>query len=202
MNTLLAAILPFSLTLQLGAQAPASEEKPPPKPAEAQAPSGGAGGHGEVDELTFDSRDYTPEQLIRLEKLYSLIVCKCPRENWTKSLAGCPEGCALEQKVQVRQAVKAGKTDEEILAEQVKLYGPQVLARTPAEGLAGFYLYLLPFLCLAFFAIVMVLILRRLTRRTARPEVLAGQTPAPAAAPSREDEEWSRKIEQELQEME
>lgn len=193
MKLLLPPLILFCLSLQLSAQ----------------APPGGAGGHGEADELTFDSRDYTPEQLLRLEKLFSLIVCKCPRENWTKSLAGCPEGCALEQKVQARQAVKAGKTDEEILAEQVKLYGPQVLARTPAEGLAGFYLYLLPFLCLAFFATVMVLILRRLTRRTARPEVQAAAEPgaegapgAAAAASSPEDEEWSRKIEQELQEME
>ena len=165
----------------------------------AQAPQDDGHGHGTEDEQ-FDSRAYTKEQLDRIEYLFGQVVCACPRENWTKSLAGCPEGCALPQKIQVRRGVKAGKSDEEILAEQVQVHGSQALARTPAEGFAGFYLYVLPFVALVIFLAVVVILLRALTRKSA-VAIQETSRPVPTQAATGGDKKWGERIEAELKEM-
>jgi hypothetical protein len=168
--------------------------------AQAQGAAGSAerspdDGHGHEAER-FDSRDWKPEDLARMERLFGLIICACPREGWTKTLSGCPDGCADPQKGAVRAAMRAGQSDEQILAAQEARHGPRVLARASAEGASGLTLYLGPFVVLAVLATLVILLLRRLTRGLPDPAA------APASRkPDASDEAWGRRIEKELESM-
>lgn len=166
----------------------------------------------------FDSRGYTPEELARIDRLFGMIVCKCPDEGWTRSLSGCPNSCADEQKSQVRAAVKAGWSDERILDDQRDRYGPKAIGRTSAGGLSGMLLYLGPFLAFLAFLVVVVMVVRRLSRPLTASggdleAALSPQSPpsgAPGARPSEtpehpelseEDRRLGEEIERELEEM-
>jgi cytochrome c-type biogenesis protein CcmH/NrfF len=166
-------------------------------------------GHAAGDDKELE--DFSAAEKARVFRLFGLVVCACPKENWTKSLAGCPDGCAIPQKDTIKTRVKAGKSDEEILAEQVERYGPEVLARPPFEGLSGFTIYVLPFLVLAALTVVVLQVLKRAVKPApaAGPSVGAGAAAAAAAgaappkrALSDEERRIGDAIERELQEME
>jgi cytochrome c-type biogenesis protein CcmH/NrfF len=145
----------------------------------------------------FMPNNFTPEQRVRIERLFKEIICKCPKEGWTKTLEGCPDGCADQQKNQVRVAVQQGISDAAILATQESAYGPRVLARTRAEGLTGFFVYFMPFIVLAAFSALVVVVLVRLTRRTSA----ATESSSSGGTLSAADREWDDEIERELEEM-
>lgn len=52
----------------------------------------------------------------RYRRLTGLLVCACPDENWTRTLHGCPDGCANPQKEELRALLVADKSDADILA--------------------------------------------------------------------------------------
>jgi cytochrome c-type biogenesis protein CcmH/NrfF len=135
---------------------------------------------------------------MRRDFLLRSLVCWCPKEEWTRTVAGCAEGCADEQKDLVAQWLAQGYTDEEILARMVAhpKGGPRVRAAPDATGtnLIG---YVAPFAIFGAAAGVAVLALRRVIRRRSK-EGRAGVA-RPAA---RSDEELADRIERELKEME
>ncbi len=171
----------------------------------AQEPSAGLGEHDhDHDTPAFDSRNYTPEEIARIDRLFGMIVCACPRESWTLSLSGCPRSCANGQKSEVRAAVKEGWSDERILEEQRDRHGVKAVGRASAAGLSGFLLYLGPIL--AFLAVLIVLVLR--LRKLVRPLAwLASEGAAPSRESPREgelseeDRRLGDQIDRELAEM-
>ena len=70
------------------------------------------------------------EDIRRLNRLYAEFKCKCPKENWTRTLAGCFEPCVDPQKGLVRRLVAEGLSDEKIRLRMILDAGTeQVLAR-------------------------------------------------------------------------
>jgi len=133
----------------------------------------GAEGHG-MEGKPYDPADYTPGQRERVDRLFTLVICACPKEGYTKTLAGCPDGCADEQKREVRAGVKAGKTDQQILDEQVMVHGTKQVLSLPDSRLA----HLVPYLALA----VMVLVVLAILVASVRPRPPAGAAIRGAAA--------------------
>ncbi len=176
----------------------------PPRPA-----AGGAG-HGEAGK-PYDPREFTPEQRDRIEKLFARVICDCPRENWSKTLAGCPDGCSEDQKKKIREAVKRGLTDEQVLDEQLAAHGGdrRVLAE-PDSPLASLF----PYLTLGVLTAIVVLVLiasirpRPAARPPAKAAGIAGMDGTKALAESgrgaaAEDERRiADAVEKDLQEME
>jgi len=153
-------------------------------------------GHGESPQ-PYDPREFAPEQRERMERLFYRVMCACPRENWSRTLAGCPEACADPQKREIRAAVKAGKTDQEILEEQQKKYGPQALA-IPDSTLAS----LLPYLGLGTLTVIVLWILYRSVHRAPR-DSRAEETSeiSEESSLSAEDQRISEVVERDLREM-
>ena len=168
-------------------------------PVSAQESSGGAlddhdhaPGHVHDD---IDPQSFTAAEKSRINRLFDFVICQCPKESWTKTLNGCPDGGADLQKGQIRTAIRDGKTDQEILDEQVKLYSPKVLARTPAEGRTGFMVYALPFIVLAVAGGLVLVVLTAVVKPIAQPA--GGALPK-----TTEDRAIDAQIERELEEME
>ena len=86
---------------------------------------------------------------------------------------------AEEVRRDVRERLRAGQTREQILDAYVARYGPQILAQPPAKGIAR-SLYVLPVLLLVVSGGVVILAIRRFTRRPASP--LESTTPVHANA--------------------
>jgi cytochrome c-type biogenesis protein CcmH/NrfF len=154
-------------------------------------------GHGEASK-PYDSKDWSPEERRRLDHLFGQIVCACPKEGWSKTLAGCPDGCSEKQKAEVRAALKAGKTDEEIIAEQVRIYGTEQVKALPDSPLA----HLFPFVALGALAVLAVAFLVR----SVRPRRPGAAEPPPAAAvraegPAAGQNEIEEAVERDLREM-
>ena len=122
-------------------------------------------GHGQRSGPSPDSREFSGEQRVRIRKLEERITCACPKENWTKTLYHCPDGCADPQKSQIRAAIREGKSDSEILEQQKQRYGPKALAQ-PGWGGGGKWTYLLPGgICVAAIAVTLA-VLSILVRRS------------------------------------
>jgi cytochrome c-type biogenesis protein CcmH/NrfF len=137
----------------------------------------------------------------RHEGLERAIMCWCKTENWTRTLAGCAEGCAEEQKGYIREWLEGGFTDEEIIARMVAhpSGGDRVRAVPEATGTNRLG-YVAPFAFLAAAACVLLLVLRRFVRPGAGDGGRAAG--AEAGAPPDDEDEISRRIERELEEME
>jgi cytochrome c-type biogenesis protein CcmH/NrfF len=166
--------------------------------AAAQGPQESGHGHAAP---AYDLRDFTPEERGRIDHLQSVLICACPTEGWAKTLNGCQEGCAQPQKTAIRAAIKAGKTDQEIIDEQVQAFGERVKA-IPDSTLSR----LVPFLALSALTVVVLGLLLRSVRRKGvggagpgRPR-RAGEPPAAAADPGRE-KELADLVERDLTEM-
>jgi len=130
--------VPFvaALALLIAASSRAGDEPPPRPPA--GAPEVDEHGHSVHSHYPYDPRDFTAEQRERIERLFRHVICACPRENFTKTLAGCPDDCADTQKGMIRAAVKAGKTDQEIFDEQVRAAGTRQVLSVPESALAHY----------------------------------------------------------------
>jgi hypothetical protein len=91
-----------------------------------------AAGFGIREGLTQDAPAVAPPgaDARRLNRLYAEFKCKCPKENWTRTLAGCFEPCVDPQKGLVRRLVAEGLSDEKIRLRMILDAGTeQVLAR-------------------------------------------------------------------------
>lgn len=83
-------------------------------------------GHRAPDLLTLS--DLTPEQRHLAEDAFGRVVCACPNENWSKTLAMCPDGCAVPQKQMIMTRIREGWPIAQIVAEQVQEHGPKAAA--------------------------------------------------------------------------
>jgi cytochrome c-type biogenesis protein CcmH/NrfF len=190
-----ACVLTFVLPLAsaLLAQEPAGIDLPP-----LEQDAGMAAGHGEPAK-PYDPRDFTTPERERIELLFQQVMCKCPREDWSKTLAGCPDGCAEQQKAEIRAAVKAGKKDDQIIAEQVGRYGREARAR-PDSLLAHWG----PYLALAACGILALLALSRALRPAKPvPEAVsvAAAPPAETVTASEDERRLEEEVERDLREM-
>ena len=162
---------------------------------------GGGGPRSEDPRALADSlvkgavKEYTDFRTDRLERS---IICWCPNENWTRTLAGCGEGCAEEQKKLVKDWVEEGCTDEEIMRrmEEHPKGGPRTRAVPLLTG-TNWFAYVFPFLLFGAAVTLVAVVLRRVTgqRKPAGPHVSE-------AAPAALDPDWDQKIEEELKELE
>ncbi len=146
------------------------------------------GGHEASEPGRVHIADLPVESRQRVHHLWSELVCACPDENWSKSLANCPDRCADAQKAEVVVAVAAGSSDEDVLAAQVARYGSKVLGSQPTA-------FLVPIVLALGGAGVLVFVYRRWRRASG---VAAGE--AAAAATSLRPEEIAA-VERELGEI-
>ncbi|HVR75305.1 MAG TPA: cytochrome c-type biogenesis protein CcmH [Planctomycetota bacterium] len=133
---------------------------------------------------------------MRTSRLHQGLICWCREENWTRTLQGCTDTCAMPQKTMIETWIAEGYMDEEIIQKMVDhpLGGPKVRALPEAKGW-NLVAYWLPF---ALGAVGIVLVAVRLLRFLRPPR--KGEAAAEPA--SREDDESSERIEKELREME
>ena len=111
-------------------------------------------GHGTQGFIVLDQLETVERQ--RARKLFSEIVCKCPNENWSKSLLNCPDGCADQQKQEILHQIQDGWDDAKIVEFQVQMYGPRALGK-PDDLLT----YLLPVLTLVGAVVVVGFVIAR-----------------------------------------
>ena len=138
----------------------------------------------------------------RRERIEREVMCWCPTESWTRTLTGCAEGCAEEQKALIREWLAGGLTDTEIVERMVvhPKGGSRVRAVPEATGTNRLG-YVAPFAFIAAAALVLVVVLRRVIRRPSRDRAPVAQN---GELPPLDDEdaEIGRRIERELEEME
>ncbi len=155
-------------------------------------------GHGVHSQDHYDPRDFTAEQRERIERLFRHVICACPRENFTKTLAGCPDECANRQKGEIRSAVKAGKTDQEIFDEQVRAARTHEVLSVPDSALAHYG----PSIVLGVLALSVACLLSRSLKRSAAGGPKGGERPRPPTAkPGSDEERLSDAVDRDLAEM-
>jgi cytochrome c-type biogenesis protein CcmH/NrfF len=137
-------------------------------------------------------------RVARIEALHRGILCWCPSESWTRTLSGCTESCADEQKAMVQRGVDDGLSDAEIIQQMVDdpRGGPRVRAipETTGTNLLG---YILPLILVAGGVFVVVAALFGLSSRRAPPAAPGGGS----SAEGDEDRIWGERIEKEIKEM-
>lgn len=153
-----------------------------PSLARAQQVERGPNEHIVLDELDIAQRQ-------RAKRLWAEIVCDCPRENWSKSLLNCPDGCSEPQKQEVLHQIVEGRSDQEIIDYQIAQHGPRAHGK-PDDVLT----YLLPFLVLVGAVSVVGVVYAR-WRRASQATHAHRMTGAPPA-----DDELAA-VERELQEL-
>ncbi|MEM7164372.1 MAG: cytochrome c-type biogenesis protein CcmH [Planctomycetota bacterium] len=113
--------------------------------------------HSEGSSVGIDDSAYSDQQRKRIYNLENLIMCACPKENWSKTLKGCPDGCADPQKNELRGWIVGGLTDDQVLQEMAQRYGPQVRAAPLLTG-TGAWAYMFPFLTFGAATIVVFIV--------------------------------------------
>lgn len=91
----------------------------------------------------LDPASWTEEQIKRIRRLESYYVCACAKENYTKTLEGCPDACADEQKTLIRNSVREEKSDIQIKRLMVDRYTARVIGRVSWSG-DGKWSYIVP----------------------------------------------------------
>lgn len=102
--------------------------------------------HGVEKEIPLS--ELTSEQRKAALDGWAHVYCRCERENWSRTLSNCPDGCAMEQKQMVVRGVLAGKSLKDIVAEQVQAFGPRAAA-DPGTASNGSLLVIAGFLIAA-----------------------------------------------------
>jgi cytochrome c-type biogenesis protein CcmH/NrfF len=102
----------------------------------------------------------------RVRRLGDMLQCKC---GCYASITGCNMiNCHFSDPVRLKllQMVEQGKSDDEVFAEMVQVYGKEIMMKPPAEG---FYLlsWIMPFAGLAGGLGFLYLLLQRWKRRPA-----------------------------------
>jgi hypothetical protein len=143
-----------------------------------------------------DTSDLGPEERERIERLFTRVMCACPEEDWTRTLAGCPHGCSDRQKEMVRQGVKKGLPDEEILADQVRTFGTEKVLAIPRSAAAT----LVPYLFLVVFTAGAIFILAA-SLRPSRPGGTRERTVEAPGGATEEDRRIGEAVERDLEAM-
>jgi hypothetical protein len=143
---------------------------------------------------TADQAVYTR----RKKHIVDHLMCWCPKPacDFTRTLAGCPDPCANEQKSLVGAWIREGLSDEEIFQRMVvnPKGGPRVLTlRVEGAQRFGFYL---PILLAMAGGCVVIWLLSRSVKRGQEHAALEFSAPAEA-----QDSQWGNEIERELKEL-
>jgi cytochrome c-type biogenesis protein CcmH len=93
-------------------------------------------------------------RVMRLSEELRCLVCQ------NQTIADSHAGLAIDLKNQIREQLRAGRTDAEVLAYMVERYGDFVLYRPPVKATTA-ALWYGPFALLAFGGIVVVMVVRR-----------------------------------------
>jgi len=125
----------------------------------------------------------------RILRLFSEFKCKCPKEDWTRTLAGCFEPCVDPQKALVRKLVAQGLDDDAIRARMIEDAGTEkVIARPSAAAWILLLPNLFPITFFVFLGGGVVLMLMKMRKQTRLAEDGA------AAALQREHQEPSTEL--------
>ena len=108
-----------------------------------------------------ESATSTEERILRLSEKLRCLVCQ------NQSLADSPAELAVDLRRQLREQVRAGRSDEQILDFMVQRYGDFVLYDPPLKA-STLLLWFGPFALLAAAGALLIVILRR--RRAAAEE--------------------------------
>lgn len=103
----------------------------------------------------------------RILRLFSEFKCKCPKEDWTRTLAGCFEPCVDPQKALIRKLVAQGLDDDAIRDRMIEDAGTEKVIAQPS---AAYWIVLLPNLFPIIFFLVLgggvALLLMRMRKQT------------------------------------
>lgn len=113
--------------------------------------------------------DLTPEQEWRCLRLYEEL--KCPVCK-TQSLAASTSFLAEEMKNQIRDFVREGRSDREIIDYYVARYGDWILMRPPARGFS-LLAWLVPIVGVLGAVVFVMVVLRRWARTDASAQSVA-----------------------------
>tara|TARA_B100001245_G_C22852787_1_gene409953 strand:- start:653 stop:1165 length:513 start_codon:yes stop_codon:yes gene_type:complete len=136
-----------------------------------------------------DASAQGPGDSKRILRLFSEFKCKCPKEDWTRTLAGCFEPCVDPQKALVRKLVAQGLDDDAIRARMIEDAGTEkVIARPSAAAWILLLPNLFPITFFVFLGGGVVLMLMKMRKQTRLAEDGA------AAALQREHQEPSTEL--------
>lgn len=122
----------------------------------------------------------------------AMLVAPC---CWSQQVSLHQSEAAAEIKRDVRIALKAGQTRQQIIDEYVRRYGTQILVEPPARGFAA-WLYVLPVVTLVLSAGGLAFVVKRFAARGGTADAAA-----PADAPSNGDSALADKLDDELREL-
>ena len=117
-------------------------------------------GAGEATPLAADP--VFEARVMRLSEELRCLVCQ------NQTIADSHAGLAIDLKNQIREQLRAGRTDAEVLAYMVERYGDFVLYRPPVKATTA-ALWYGPFALLAFGGAVVVMVIRRRRPSAAAP---------------------------------
>ncbi|MBD3160997.1 MAG: hypothetical protein GF346_02420 [Candidatus Eisenbacteria bacterium] len=140
----------------------------------------------------------TPEQEATAERIFSELVSPC---CWTTTVDVHGSGAAPRIQAEVRRMLAGGMSYQEIIDHYVDEYGERILAKPKRTGF-NLAAYWVPYLALLAGAILLLIFIRRGTRRRSRAisgptAPIAPEAEAPPPVPG-SDEDYKRRIEEEL----
>ena len=107
----------------------------------------------------------------RVHRLFAEFKCKCPKEDWTRTLAGCFEPCVDPQKDLVRKLVAEGLKDEEIRQRMIPDAGTEQVLAMPSS-LPNF----IPYVIFATLGLGVLLVLRGMLQQGRAENGLEGNS--------------------------
>jgi cytochrome c-type biogenesis protein CcmH/NrfF len=153
---------------------------------------GGESGRAEAERLVALAQEKT--RALRRQRLLDSFLCKCPEEDWTRTVAGCWQPCANEQKAWVDAWIDEGYTDDEIAERMVEAAGTDKVLVVPRSWLSS----LTPYWILAGASVFVALVLVSARRRSRRAQAPESPEHSRAAAVAAGDTEIEARLEDEL----
>ena len=132
------------------------------------------------------------------DRLHGTLICWCPKESWTRTLTGCPDECANEQKYLVARWMREGFTDQEIIDRMVAHPNGGERVRGYDKNWLSFAM---PFFLLGVDAALVVATLFTIRRSRSSADGAVASSQEDDAGALRDAARWDGIIEEELKEM-
>lgn len=129
-------------------------------------------------------------------ELEAMLVAPC---CWSQQVSLHQSEAASQMKTEIRLALNAGQTRQQILDGYVAQYGTRILIQPPARGF-GASLYVLPVVAFVFSAGGVAWMVRRFTRRPGANDA-ASSTGPPAIVAGAPDAALESRLDDELEEL-
>ena len=104
--------------------------------------------------------DLSPAARRRVEHLYQQLMCDCPRETYSRTLANCPDACANPQKDLIVAMVNEERSDQEVFEAMLQRVGHDQRVLASPRSFFGRWAYVLPFVFLVLGFIMAGVVLR------------------------------------------